>query len=483
MSVVLTLDVDRRTNLALNEQIRQRIIHLINDGALPPGTKMPSSRQLARDLGVSRSVVVEAYQQLTSEGWLLSRNRSGTTVSQHSANEPRTLVTTATAKAPRTRWNLVPGSADVRSFPRREWMSCMNTVIRRMSDRDMDYPPPAGVPSARAALANYLGRVRLVRTNPEQVMMTAGFAQGLTLVCRLLLRRGIDQIGLEDPGHPGQRLYLENLGMRTVAINVDEQGLNVAALARSGVRAVLVTPAHQFPTGVVLTAERRQALVEWAEHVDGWIIEDDYDGEFWYDHSSRPHSLQCLSPERVVYGGTASKSLAPGLRMGWLAAPKTISGELQVVRETFDLGSGTVEQLAYAEFVQSGLQDKHLRRVRESYRQRWNLIREYLIDGHSDKLPEIQLTGVAAGLHAHLRFPEDLCEEEFLHQAELRGIALHGASRFRLKRADSPPGIVLGYAKESGAWLAEALGVLRHLAISLRRTVPRRETRESGRCP
>lgn len=471
MSLALTLDIDRDASLALNEQIRQRIIQLINDGALQPGTRMPSSRQLAKDLRVSRSVVVETYQQLTSEGWLLSRDRSGTTVSEQSSNRPQSLA--AATNAPRTRWNLVPGSADVRSFPRREWMSCVNTVIRHMSDGDLDYPPSAGVASVRAALASYLGRVRSVRTSPEAVMMTAGFAQGLTLLCRLLLRRGIDQIALEDPGHPGQRQHMEKLGMHTVAIRVDGDGLDVEALARSGVRAVLVTPAHQFPTGVVLAPERRQALVEWAKEVDGWIVEDDYDGEFWYDQSNRQHSLQCLSPERVVYGGTASKTLAPGLRLGWLAAPESIVAELQDVRETFDLGSGAVEQLAYADFVQSGLQDKHLRRVRESYRRRWNLVHEYLIDNRGDKLPDIQLTGVAAGLHAHLRLPMDLREEEFLHQAEARGIALRGASWFRLMRTDTPPGFVLGYAKESDSWLTEALDVLRHLAISLRRTVRR----------
>jgi len=469
MSVVLFLDVDRDADLALHEQLRQRIIQLINEGALPAGTKMPSSRQLALDLGVSRSVVVETYQQLTSEGWLSSRDRSGTTVSEQSTGDaPRARARPEQPVAPRTRWNLVPGSADVRGFPRREWMSCMNAVIRRMSDADLDYPPSAGVPAARAAMASYLGRVRAVRSQPEQIMLTAGFAQGLTLVCRLLLRRGIDQIGLEDPGHPGQRKYLERLGMRTVAIPVDEHGLDVAALTRSGVRAVLVTPAHQFPTGVVLAPERRRALATWAEQGDGWIIEDDYDGEFWYEQSSRPTSLQALAPERVFYGGTASKSLAPGLRMGWLAAPERLFGELQDVRETFDLGSSTVEQLAYAEFVASGLQDKHLRRTRETYRRRWNLVCEHLIDSHGERLPDIQLTGVAAGLHVCLRFPPDLSEDEFLRAAELRGVAVRGASSFRLSRPDSPPGIVLGYAKESDAWLAEALGVLRHLAISLR---------------
>lgn len=211
VSVVLWLEVDRSAALPLNEQIRRGIISLINDGSLPPGTRMPSSRQLANDLAVSRSVVVETYQQLTAEGWLESRSRSGTRVARLSPTMRTMVVDTAPAEAPRqARWNLVPGSADVRSFPRREWMSCLNTVIRRMSAADLDYPQMAGVPDLREELASYLGRVRAVRTTMDEVVLTAGFAQGLALVCRALQSMGVRAIALEDPATRGSAVSWTN---------------------------------------------------------------------------------------------------------------------------------------------------------------------------------------------------------------------------------------------------------------------------------
>ncbi|MFF9781105.1 aminotransferase class I/II-fold pyridoxal phosphate-dependent enzyme [Streptomyces nigrescens] len=255
-------------------------------------------------------------------------------------------------------------------------------------------------------------------------------------------------------------------GPLTNPVPVDGQGIDVAALERSGVRAVLVTPAHQFPTGVVLSPDRRRALVEWARRVDGLIIEDDYDGEFWYDLAARPPSLQRLAPDHVVYGGTASKTLAPGLRLGWLVAPEGVVSDLQEVRELFDLGSGTVEQLAYAEFIETGRLDKHLRRVRETYRRRFDLVREYLVESGD---PMLGLTGAAAGLHAHLEFPPNLGEAEFVHRAGRHRIELLGASYFCLDRDDAAPGIVVGYAKQSEAWLMEALEVLRELVVTLAR--------------
>ncbi|MFD0412823.1 PLP-dependent aminotransferase family protein [Streptomyces sp. NPDC127108] len=468
MSVCLPLDIDRSASAALSEQIRSRIIQLIRDGMLQPDTRLPSSRRLALDLTVSRSVVVEAYQQLTAEGWLVSRDRSGTRVSEAVEQESLSTAKRTSAERPaQNHWNLVPGSADVRSFPRGEWTTCLTTVLRHISDVDLDYPPLSGVLSVRQTLAGYLGRVRSVRATAQQVMVTTGFAQGLNVVCRMLQRRGVHGLALEDPGHPGMRQFLDNVDMCTVAIPVDDQGISVEALERSGVRAVLVTPAHQFPTGVVLSPGRRQALVEWARRVDGLIVEDDYDGEFWYDEAARPLSLQHLAPDHVVYGGTASKTLAPGLRLGWLVAPEGVVSDLQQARELFDLGSGTVEQLAYAEFIETGRCDKHLRRVRETYRRRFGMVRDYLVENGD---PELELTGAAAGLHAHLGFPPNLDEAEFVHRARLNRIELRGASHFRLDRDDAAPGIVVGYAMQSDAWLAEALQVLRELAVKLARS-------------
>jgi GntR family transcriptional regulator / MocR family aminotransferase len=460
----LQIEVHRGAPCSLTEQVRTTIKQAISKGVLRPGVRLPSSRQLAADLKVARSVVVEVYQQLTAEGYLATADRSGTRVSEL-ATPRHASVLLDEDRGPAVRWDLRAGVADVTGFPRQDWLACLQQVLKTATRTDIDYPPLDGTPALREGLAAYLGRVRAVQSAPEDIMVTSGFAQGLALLCQMLRQLGHDALGVEDPGHPGQRAFIENIGLRAVPIHVDEEGLDVDGLAASGVRAVLITPAHQFPTGVVQTPRRRAALMQWAARVDGTVIEDDYDGEFWFESAERPPSLQGSSPDRVIYGGSASKTLAPGLRLGWLVAPPALIGELRRARERQDLGSPTIEQLAYAEFIQTGRLGRHLRRMRSRYRER----REILLHLLAQHLRGTHVTGSAAGLHAFVALHPGIDEHALVQAALRRLVLVRGASHYSFHSSKPRPGLVIGYATQTRTCLTQGVTALGAAARDLQR--------------
>ncbi|WP_254553135.1 PLP-dependent aminotransferase family protein [Kitasatospora sp. MMS16-BH015] len=338
-----------------------------------------------------------------------------------------------------------------------EWLACYRTVLAAAGRDELDYPKVAGLPLLRDSLAGYLGRVRGVRSSVETVMVTAGFAQGLSLLCEALPRFGIRKLAIEDPGHNNQRRFIEECGMRTVPVPLDGEGVDVDRLAATGARAVLVTPAHQFPTGITMSPARRQALVRWAQDVDGLIIEDDYDGEFWFDQSHRPSSLQELAPDQVIYAGTASKALVPGLRLGWLAVPPHLSALLSKVRSRHDLGSDGITQRAFSELITSGMLDRHLRRVRSRYRSR----REAFTQAVELHLPCAGIVGSSAGLHAYLQLPADIEESPLVEAALRRSVLVHGGKRYQFTPGERPPALVVGYSTLPLAGIAESMFAIR----------------------
>ncbi|ELS53313.1 putative transcriptional regulator, GntR family domain or Aspartate aminotransferase [Streptomyces viridochromogenes Tue57] len=448
------IDVSREHVLPLTVQIQENIKREISEGALHPGTRLPSSRQLAEDLGVSRSVVVEAYGQLVAEGYLEAAQGSGTRVAAHLTTAPQTPTLLADSRpAPVARWDLRAHNADPAAFPEREWLAAYQRAVRRMEPRELGYPPLSGLTALRAELAGYLGRARGVHTTREHVMVVAGFAQALGMVCEVLPRLGIGTLAVEDPCHPQQRQFIGESGLRCRPVPVDEDGIDVAALARSGARAVLVTPTHQFPTGVVLSAERRAALVRWAQEVDGWIVEDDYDGDLWLAHGRRPTALQRLDPSRVLYAGTASKSLAPGMRLGWLAVPPRLRGPLEEARARRDLGCEAFTQLAFAEFLATGLFDRHLRRRRARLRARAEIFQQ-AVRRH---LPGARITGSMAGLHAGLQLPHRVDEPSLVAQALRRSVLVRGGRTYHHRPWLARPSLVVGYASPARSALAEAV--------------------------
>ncbi|MEU0657795.1 MULTISPECIES: PLP-dependent aminotransferase family protein [Streptomyces] len=452
----LSVQVDRDSVVPLTAQLQNAIKDMVEDRVLHPGARLPSSRQLAQDLGLSRSVVVEAYEQLIAEGYLDAVRGSGTHVTRQLPAGAGEASLLDPRPAPEARWDLRVGIANLSNFPRQEWLTSYTKVLQNVGRDGVDYPPVAGIAELRNELAGYLGRVRSVRTEPGHIMVTAGFAQGLALLCSSFQHQGIHELAIEEPGHNGQRRFILDTGMRPVPVPVDEEGLIVEALARTGARAVLVTPAHQFPTGVTLSPARRQELLRWARETDGWVIEDDYDGEFWFDHQARPAALQEGDPERVVYAGTTSKVLVPGLRLGWLAIPPRMFPLMERVRSRQDQGSDTLTQLAFADLMRGGLLDRHLRRVRSRYRSR----SEALAAAVREHLPDARLNGSAAGLHSYALLPPGTDEAALVQGALRRSVLVRGGQQFRFGGPPGRPGLLLGYGSLPLTGISEAVAAI-----------------------
>jgi GntR family transcriptional regulator/MocR family aminotransferase len=306
-------------------------------------------------------------------------------------------------------------------------------------------------------LAAYLRRVRGAVADPDRIIVCTGFAQGINLMLRALARGGVRRVALEDPGHV-ERREVECWGMDGVPVPVDEHGIDVEALAASGARAVVLTPAHQSPTGVVLAPERRQALVEWAEARDATIIEDDYDAEFRYDREP-VGAVQGLAPHRVATIGTASKSLAPALRLGWIVCPPRLVESVAEEKQRDDRGSPGLDQLALASLIESGRFDKHLRRMRSIYARK----RQALIDALALHAPHLELRGLAAGFHAVAHLPGSLDEQQIVAEARERSVGLYPMSRYRASGRSRPPQLVLGFGDLSEASIKRGIATISDL--------------------
>ncbi|HKG39928.1 MAG TPA: PLP-dependent aminotransferase family protein [Conexibacter sp.] len=442
----------------LHAQLERQLREAVRDGRLTSGARLPATRALARELGISRGVVVESYAQLTAEGYLVTRRGAGTVV----ANAARPVHAPEPAPHPRAvPEDFHPGTPDLASFPRAAWLRSQRTVLRKTPDEGLGYADPAGTPELRAALARYLGRARGVAADGERLLVTSGLTQGVALTCRALRARGARRIAVEDPGFMVHRSVVAHCGLDVVPVPVDQHGLRTDALAAIDADVLLVTPAHQSPLGGVLAPERRAALLAWAEAQDAYVIEDDYDAEYRYDRDP-VGALQGLAPERVIYAGCASKLLAPGLRLGWLALPQKLSGRVAMEKTLDDLGTSVLEQLAFADFLERGELDRHLRRMRPRYRAR----RDALIAALARTFPDWCLgDGIAAGLHVVALLPEAVDEAEFLATASAHGMRLHGLSWFRV--TPGPPGLVLGFGAASEPAIARAVAQLARVAAAV----------------
>ena len=444
MSDVL-LDVGGgRTRAAAVEQALRRSIL---EGRLAPGTRLPSSRELARELGCARATVVAAYEQLAAEGYLRASAGSGTTVAN-----VRTARAQSEAGSPiRVFTELLPGEPDPSSFPRQAWAAALRKVLHTSPDSLFRYGDRQGLLELRVALASYLARSRSVVVDPSRVVILGGFASALSVLATTFHRLDIDRVAVENPALPPHVRVIAAAGPTIVPIPVDEEGLCVDELG--GLRAVVCTPAHQFPMGAVLSAARRAALVEWARERDGWIVEDDYDGEFRYDR--RPiGAMQGLDPDRVVYGGTASKSLAPGLGLAWLVLPP---GLIEPVLDTMRLqrhAVSSIEQAALADFIASGRLDRHVRAQRRRYLRR----RDAMLHVLHDKAPWLEVTGVSAGLHV-TGLLHDRVERDVIERAARQSVALFGIGNHSIV-ASAQQGLVIGYGRSAAHAFPHALETL-----------------------
>jgi GntR family transcriptional regulator / MocR family aminotransferase len=445
----LLLRLDRGSGQPLRSQLETGLREAIRSGRLHVGERLPSSRELARELGISRGLVQECYSQLLAEGYLTSQVGSATRVASGAA--PVTSQPAATPqppqppRPPRLIADFRSGVPDLSSFPRGDWVWATREACSRVAAPDLGYIDRRGSPVLREVLAAYLRRVRAAAADPEHMVICTGFAQGLGVVLRALARSGVRRVAFEDPGY-GAIEASDSMqtalaaGVQAVSVAVDEQGLDVAALEATGARAVVVTPAHQSPTGVVLAAQRRHELVAWAGRHDAFVIEDDYDSEFRYDREP-VGLLQGLAPDRVFGVGTVSKSLAPAIRLGWVLVPPSLVDDVAAEKHISDRGTSGVDQLAVAALLESGRYDRHLRRMRAVYGGR----RGVLIEALARHAPQVRLTGLAAGFHAVAHLLPEPGERAVVSAARQRSVGLYGMSMYRASGALTPPQLVLGF--------------------------------------
>jgi len=459
--VDILVAVDRESPRTLGRQIEDQLRQAIRDTTLRPGARLPSTRDLARELGISRPIVVDAYAQLAGEGYL--ELRPGTRPRVTGCAGPCQPPTTKRSDpAPEPRYDFRSGVPDLSAFPRSAWMRSLREALTRMRDADFGYTDPHGTEVLRLALRDYLGRVRGVVTDAERVVITSGYSQGRSLVCRALAASGIKRIAVEDPCHDEVRVSGAGAGLELVPVPVDDEGIRVDALERTAVHAVFVTPAHQYPTGAVLSGVRRMALLDWLRRRNGFAIEDDYDAEYRYDRAP-VGSLQSMDPERVVYAGTASKTLAPAMRLGWLIVPPRLLGPVQQQQRQVDFGVSRVEQHAFADFLSRGELDRHLRRMRARYRAR----RDALGAALARELPEATVRGIAAGLHATVELAAGDDERAIAAEAVRRRIALMTLGEVRAGAPGGPATLLLGYAQLAEAAIPAAV---RELAAAVHAT-------------
>jgi GntR family transcriptional regulator/MocR family aminotransferase len=454
----LLVTIDRDSGTGLRAQLEDQLRAAIRGCRLAAGERLPSSRELARALGLSRGLVQDAYAQLQSEGYLTSREGSATRVAEAAVHPESPAPRAIAPEQPRYPVaDFRHGVPDLRLAPREDWAWAIREVCRTAPDAAFDYGDPVGEPRLRAVLAAYLRRVRAVAATPDQVVVCTGMAQALGLVLRAV---SAEALAFEDPGAVTSTAEQATAaGMAAVPVPVDEDGLDVAALAASGARAVLVTPAHQWPTGVVLAGHRRQELIAWARACDGVIIEDDYDAEFRYDRDP-VGSLQGLAPDRVVSLGTVSKSLAPTLRIGWLVAPDRLLPALAHGKRVADRGGPGLDQLALAVLIESGRYDRHLRRARAEYAAR----RETLLSALATHAPGVRVTGLAAGFHAVLHLPGGADEARVIDAAAERGVGLYGmAVMHRAPAGPPPPRLVLGFGDTTRHEITEGVAAVADL--------------------
>ena len=467
LSPELLLALDRgRGAEPLRSQLENRLREAIRSGRLRPGERLPSSRELARALGTSRGLVQECYGQLQAEGYLSSRVGSATAVAARASAPPARLAGAvgspgaegvrsvgtagvagglgfAPARA-RLMADFRSGVPDLAGFPRGDWMWAQREACRTAPNEALDYGDPRGSPVLREVLAAYLRRVRAAAADPEHLVICTGFAQGLGLALRVLRRAGTRRVAIEDPGYDDAAQVAAWADVEVIRVPVDSGGVDVGRLAATGAQAVVLSPAHQWPTGVVLAAARRHALAAWAASTDAIIIEDDYDAEFRYDREP-VGALQGLAPDRVIALGTVSKSLAPALRLGWLVCPPALTAAIAEEKEYGDRGSPVLDQLALARLIESGRFDRHLRRMRGVYAAR----RQALVAALAQHAPAVRLTGLAAGFHAVAHLPGPAAEKSVVAGAMVRSVGLYGMSTYRSSGADRPGQLVVGFGNLS----------------------------------
>ncbi len=414
------------------------------------------------ELGVSRRLVVEAYEQLAAEGYLVAARGSGTRVAPARGSSPSDSLSvgdgteaTPGAATPAAAIDLFPGAPDLSIFPRRAWGRALRRALAELPDARLGYGEFGGAVELRDALAEHLGRVRAAAAEPDSILVTAGYQQGLRVFCQLVRGRGARRVAVEDPGYQVAAWTIEAEGLELVPIAVDDDGIDVERLIAADPDAVVVTPAHSLPVGAVLAAERRLALVEWARERGALVLEDDYDAELRYDRRGPAGTLQGLAPDVVVLAGSVSKTLAPALRLAWLCLPADAVAAATIARAGLDGGGPRIDELALADLIASGAFDRHVRAARAHNREK----RAALLEVLAAALPDARVRGIDAGLHILLELPPGVAETKVVETAAAAGVKVQGLADFT-RAHPGPPALVLGYGLPSIRELREAVAVI-----------------------
>ncbi|GAA4227309.1 PLP-dependent aminotransferase family protein [Actinomadura meridiana] len=445
----LHLDVDtsggRRTGLerALRAAIRT--------GRLAPGDTVPSTRALALQLHLARGTVTAAYDQLTAEGYLTTVPGSGTRVAEIAPTADDAPGPAGTGAPVH---DLLPGRPDLSAFPSRAWLRSTRRVLETAPPEAHALGDPRGRPELREALAAYLGRARGVHADPGRIIVTSGYAQSLGLLAEVLSAAGTTTIAMEEPGHPFHREIVNHRGLTIVPLPVDDLGARADILAEAG--AAVLTPAHQYPSGVTLHPDRRHAFTTWARATGGLIIEDDFDGEFRFDRQP-VGALQGTAPDHVVYAGTASKTLAPGMRLAWLVPPAHLVEPVAEAKRLADAQTQSLGQLVFADLLETHTYDRHVRASRFRYRRRRDLLAATL----HVRVPHVRVQGIAAGLHALVLLPDDGPDEQAIMQrAAPLGLALMPLHDHWQNPSSRPQGFIIGYSTPLASAYPPALDAL-----------------------
>ena len=449
----LLVELRKDDPLPLHHQLEQELRRAIRAGRLQPETALPSTRVLAEQLDLSRGVVVEAYEQLVAEGYLMSVPGGATRVASRAAAP--TLDRTRTSASPEIRISFAYGRPDVTQFPRQIWLRSIRRVLVEAPSDRLTYLDRRGAPELHEALASYLNRVRGTAADPADIVICNGFAQAVDLVTQLVKARGGRRIAVEDPGDADGRVAIRRHGLEPVPIPVDEDGISIEALRRSSAEAAFLTPAHHYPTGAVMAPDRRAELLAWADDRDALILEDDYDAEFRYDREPIG-AIHGLAPERVIYAGSASKTLAPGLRLGWMIVPHQLVDTIGELKDAADRGSASLDQLAFADFLARGEFDRHLRRMRPIYRAR----RDALLDALRRYLPDLRPIGASAGLHVLAMLPPGMDEENVIDAAMASGVKVRGLAPTYHDPSQAPGGLLFGYGVVTPSEIEEGIRIV-----------------------
>jgi GntR family transcriptional regulator / MocR family aminotransferase len=442
--------LEPRPGETLRACLERTLRDAIREGSLRAGVELPASRRLASQLGVSRGVASDAYAELEAQGYLQITSRRPPVVAAVPAARGR-VAEAHEAPAPQPRFDLTPTTPDVTLFPRRQWSAALTTGVRDAPATALDYGDPRGSLVLRELLADELGRTRGVICEPDQIVVVQGTTQGIDLVLRVLRDTGASRVAVEDPSLDRQHRQIAGLGLELVGQPVDHDGLIIAGLDAD---AAIVSPAHQFPTGAVLSGARRRELLAWSRDSGALIVEDDYDAEFRYDREP-VRALQGLDPDRVIYAGTTSKTLAPALRIGWLVVPAAMVEPVSAVKVLLDDLSPTLEQLALAHLIERGHYQRHIRRTRGIYRAR----RDRLAGALAEHFPGRAVFGAAAGLSVVLDLPGQTDDREIERIASRAGVRVEALSRYAIQDRGSR-GLVIGYGRVHESAIGPAIAAL-----------------------